>query len=100
VTLSVARYGRYAPYACYDKHRQAAEKMLSEHNEKRCVGCGVAAPQAETNYTLVSSRYGWRLTIVNDAAGRKSSELRCPTCWARHRLSRATLPGVGSQRKP
>jgi len=74
--------------------------MPGEIKVKRCVDCGLAAPKAETNYTLVSSRHGWRLTIVTDAAGRKTSELRCPNCWAKHRLARGTMPGAGGSKKP
>jgi hypothetical protein len=68
--------------------------------ERRCVDCGVAAPKTETKYTLISSRHGWRVTVVTDKAGRRSSALRCPACWAKHRLTTNATPGVVSRRKP
>jgi hypothetical protein len=39
------------------------------------------APETETNYTLIGSRYGWRLTKRRDGHGRVAMEWRCPTCW-------------------
>ena len=46
-----------------------------------CVGCGVVSPETETNYTLISARYGWRLTRKVDVSGRNQLEWRCPRCW-------------------
>jgi hypothetical protein len=62
--------------------------------QKYCVDCGAAAPKTETNYTLVGQRHGWRLTIVTDDAGRKSSVLRCPSCWAKYRQSAPSTPST------
>jgi hypothetical protein len=39
----------------------------------------------ETNYTLISQQYGWRLTRRTTAAGRKVAEWRCPDCFAKYR---------------
>lgn len=50
-----------------------------------CVDCGAKSPQTETNYTLISSRYGWRLSLETLADGRRASFWRCPVCWERHR---------------
>ncbi len=50
-----------------------------------CVDCGAKSPQTETNYTLISSRYGWRLSLENRPDGRRSSAWRCPLCWERYR---------------
>ena len=33
-----------------------------------CVDCGEQSPQTETNYTLISSRYGWRLSLASAVA--------------------------------
>ncbi|WP_437288378.1 hypothetical protein [Sorangium sp. So ce406] len=54
----------------------------------RCVDCSTPAPKTETNYTLISSRYGWRLTRTVDANGRRMMEWRCPSCYTRHRAKR------------
>ncbi len=68
---------------------------------KFCIDCGAAAPKTETNYTLVGSRHGWRVSIVTDATGRKSSVLRCPSCWAKFREQvSATGSGTGPAAKP
>jgi len=28
-----------------------------------CVDCNAQSPQTETNFTLISARYGWRLSL-------------------------------------
>jgi hypothetical protein len=53
-----------------------------------CVDCNAKSPQTETNYTLISSRYGWRLSLQSNPDGRRVSVWRCPTCWERHRRPR------------
>jgi hypothetical protein len=53
----------------------------------QCVGCGVVSPETETNYTLISARYGWRLTRKVDVTGRSQMEWRCPRCWDAFRRS-------------
>jgi hypothetical protein len=50
-----------------------------------CVDCGTTSPVTETNYTLISARHGWRLTLGTDDQGSRVMLWRCPTCWARHR---------------
>lgn len=55
---------------------------------QQCVDCGTSAPRTETNYTLISSRYGWRLTRTADANGRRVMEWRCPSCYTRYRAKR------------
>jgi hypothetical protein len=53
-----------------------------------CVDCNAKSPQTETNYTLISSRYGWRLSLQSNPDGRRVSVWRCPICWERHRRPR------------
>jgi hypothetical protein len=53
-----------------------------------CVDCGTTSPTTETNYTLISARHGWRLTLGMDANGVRIPMWRCPTCWQRHRQAR------------
>jgi hypothetical protein len=50
-----------------------------------CVDCGTTSPLTETNYTLISARHGWRLTLGQDENGVRIMQWRCPTCWAKHR---------------
>jgi hypothetical protein len=56
-----------------------------------CRDCGATAPASDTNYTVVTSRYGWRLThgtLDVNAPERSepisSVEWRCPSCWQRY----------------
>jgi len=53
--------------------------------DNRCVDCGKKPPPTDTNYTLISTRHGWRLTRGTDKEGRRVMEWRCPTCWLAHR---------------
>ena len=53
-----------------------------------CHGCGIVSPETETSYTLISSRYGWRLELVPDLSGQKISIWRCPDCWRNRRAKR------------
>jgi hypothetical protein len=48
---------------------------------QRCTDCGTAAPTTETNYTLISARHGWRLSLTKTADGRREAVWRCPSCW-------------------
>jgi hypothetical protein len=50
-----------------------------------CVDCQQTAPQTEDSFTLISSRFGWRLELKLDRHGRPVPQWRCPSCWARHR---------------
>jgi hypothetical protein len=46
-----------------------------------CVGCGKNSPETETNYTLISPRYGWRLVREKQKNGTYLVEWHCPECW-------------------
>jgi len=52
---------------------------------RQCVDCHCRSPMTETGYTLISSRYGWRLTKTVNAAGKRAMEWRCPKCWSNYR---------------
>jgi len=53
-----------------------------------CIGCGKKSPETETNYTLISSRFGWRLTRTNDATGKLVVAWRCASCWRLYKIAR------------
>jgi len=63
----------------------------TEVNKKqmRCFACGVQSPEIETNYTLISSKHGWRVVRSTDNLGKTVLEWRCPKCWAKHKSQRA-----------
>jgi hypothetical protein len=70
------------------RHLQHTSDMHGEDPKpsvQTCVECGAKSPQTETNYTLISSRYGWRLSLETLPDGRRASYWRCPTCWEKHR---------------
>jgi len=57
----------------------------------RCVDCEILSPRVETNHTLISSRYGWRLhREVSFATGDTTYEWRCPNCWTLFRTNRTS----------
>ncbi len=64
-----------------------ADAPASNRDTPRCVNCNAVAPPTGTNYTLISSRFGWRLTRGSDLAGRKVMEWRCPACFSRLRVA-------------
>lgn len=61
------------------------EQASASRNVRVCNDCKTESPEVETNYTLISSRHGWRLHRSVDSAGRTLMEWRCPECWARFR---------------
>ncbi|XXT20331.1 hypothetical protein WME94_02020 [Sorangium sp. So ce429] len=69
-------------------HTMTGPPESEQRVAQRCVDCGTPAPKTETNYTLISSRYGWRLTRTVDASGRRMMEWRCPACYTRYRSKR------------
>jgi hypothetical protein len=58
-----------------------------------CVGCGKSAPKTETNYTLISPKYGWRLSREKLPNGSYRAEWRCPNCWREKKIS-GHMPAV------
>ncbi len=63
-------------------------------DRQTCVDCHELSPETETNYTLIGSRFGWRLTRTKDASGTALVEWRCPSCWRIYKAARGeTLPG-------
>jgi hypothetical protein len=69
-------------------------------DRQTCVGCGKKSPETETNYTLISAQFGWRLTRYKNADGSLVVEWRCPTCWREYKRNRTpSVPEVGSTRE-
>lgn len=58
----------------------------SDAKRHECVDCGKLSPPTETNYTLISSQHGWRLTLGTDALGKRVMQWRCPKCWSKHKI--------------
>lgn len=73
------------------RYEQGADESNGQEDDesgsrKVCVDCGKRAPEADSNYTLISARHGWRLTRTM-VDGLKRYEWRCPSCYAFARLS-------------
>ncbi len=69
--------------------RRGASATQPEPVVHVCAGCGIGSPAIASNYTVITSRYGWRLTerVAESRSGRSGDriiEWRCPECWARH----------------
>jgi len=63
-----------------------SEKSDTEDTARhRCVDCGKLSPATDTNYTLISARYGWRLIRAVDGAGRTVVQWRGPQGWEKFR---------------
>jgi hypothetical protein len=52
-----------------------------------CIDCGATAPTTDTNYTLISATFGWRLARRILPDGSRAVEWRCPTCWNAHKAA-------------
>ncbi len=62
-------------------------------DRQTCVDCHELSPETETNYTLIGSRFGWRLLRTKDAGGNVLVEWRCPSCWRAYKAARGeSLP--------
>jgi hypothetical protein len=68
-----------------------ASKFIDESEARVgvCEDCGTNAPASDTNYTVVTSRYGWRLTRVSLVSEQgdppvHAVQWRCPSCWQRY----------------
>jgi hypothetical protein len=69
-------------------------------DRQTCIGCGKRSPETETNYTLISAQFGWRLTRYRAPDGSIIIEWRCPTCWRDYKKSSRgeASPSSGSER--
>ncbi len=52
---------------------------------RRCVACGKVSPATDSDYTLISARFGWRLSFARTADGKRLTQWRCPDCWQAHK---------------
>jgi DNA-directed RNA polymerase subunit RPC12/RpoP len=64
-----------------------------ESRSYECVDCRAKSPAVETEYTLISSRFGWRLNRRVGRDGALVLEWRCPTCWTKFKAERGVDSG-------
>jgi hypothetical protein len=63
-----------------------------------CADCGAKAPETNTQHTLISKSFGWRLSRRAGPGGRMTLEWRCPTCWHKHKTVLEGAPGQTARR--
>jgi hypothetical protein len=56
------------------------------------------SPETETNYTLISAQFGWRLARSKSSDGEIVVEWRCPACWREYKLARGSFDEPKSSR--
>lgn len=69
---------------------------MSAESRKVCVSCDRLAPEATTEYTLISAKHGWRLDRRIAADGSFTLEWYCAECWRRRREATAVEPSPDS----
>ena len=78
-----------------EENAQTKQPPMSQH--PTCIDCGEKAPETNTNYTLISTSFSWRLTRRTLADGTASLEWRCAACWRKHKTAmRSTAPDAMS----
>jgi len=55
-----------------------------------CCDCGRVVPEATGDTTLVSVKYGWRLTREKLESGETVPRWRCRACWSNYKARRAS----------
>ena len=65
-------------------------------DRQTCIGCGKKSPETETNYTLISAQFGWRLSRYRNPDGTIMIEWRCPSCWREYKKAKDAAPSSSS----
>lgn len=65
-------------------------------DRQTCIGCGKKSPETETNYTLISAQFGWRLTRYRNPEGAIVIEWRCPACWREYKKAKGDSSATSS----
>jgi ribosomal protein L40E len=66
-----------------DHDDESIDSSRDSQRQKVCVDCGTLSPPTAESFTMISSRFGWRLTRTSNASGDAIIEWRCPSCYAR-----------------
>ena len=87
------------PKTDMDDFGQWTEKKQENPGQaNQCADCHKIAPPTQTNFTLISSQHGWRLSF-DRVDGRRVSVWRCPKCWENHKAGGKT-PTSRRERSP
>jgi hypothetical protein len=52
----------------------------------RCASCQKPSPLTETEYSLIGSRHGWRVSTRPTPEGRRVLDWCCAECWTKRKL--------------
>ncbi len=61
-----------------------------------CATCGKTPPTVDTNYTLFSSKFGWRLDQHRNADGTIHIDWLCPDCWKARKTGPSRAPAASA----
>lgn len=67
----------------------AESKNFDELNQQCCCVCRAISPMTHTNYTLISPKHQWRMTLRTAEDGSREPMWYCPECWRVTKQSRA-----------
>lgn len=58
---------------------------VDEAHFQLCTSCGTRSPEIETNYTLISAKFGWRLLRTKASDGSNVLHWFCAKCWSKRK---------------
>ena len=63
---------------------------MQNKSQRQCCDCGIAPPRSNNeadpeSTSLISMRYGWRVSRREESTGEFTIEWRCPDCWRRYK---------------
>jgi len=67
-------------------------------DRQTCIDCGKVSPETDTNYTLISAQFGWRLSKRRGPTGDFVVEWRCAECWRDHKKKHGDTSADGPSR--
>jgi hypothetical protein len=68
-----------------DEKHGILKVSMSTREFEVCVVCGIQSPKTDTNYTLISPKFGWRLSRRPADDGTFIVEWRCHECWTKYK---------------
>jgi hypothetical protein len=59
--------------------------VTTPQDHAKCIDCKKRAPTTQSDYTLISAQFGWRLSRTQLPNGTYEVDWRCPECWAAYK---------------
>jgi hypothetical protein len=69
-------------------------------DRQTCIDCGKVSPETDTNYTLISAQFGWRLSRRRAPGGDFVVEWRCAECWRDHKKKHGDAAAEPRETRP